>query len=122
MLVARYPATAKTIDVREDTIYIAHVNLSSGTYQFSRTLPDGTRETGRDFMKQAAMDVVNAYPELRDRLIVTVHEHAGWQLSYWTDGTIISSANDCAIFDEKAQKIRTKIINTPKRQNIQYKE
>src|SRR5262249_42985369 len=45
-------------------------------------------------------------------LLVTVYEHAGWYLSYLFDdlnaGTVVGSANDCAIFHGRAKQARVR--------------
>jgi len=61
----------------------------------------GANEWGNDLMGLIADDYAAEHPDLRP-LIVSVHEHAGWHLSYLygaagiADGTICGTANDAA--------------------------
>jgi hypothetical protein len=52
-----------------------------------------SNEWGNVVMAQIAQEHFAAHPDCE---FVEVHEHAGWYLGYRRDGTIWSTANDCA--------------------------
>lgn len=62
----------------------------------------GSNEWGNQLMRQLADDYAAEHPDVRP-LIVSVHEHAGWHLSYLygaagiAEGTICGTANDAAV-------------------------
>lgn len=61
-----------------------------------------SNEWGNDLMGLVADDYAAEHPDVRP-LVVSVHEHAGWHLSYLYgapgigDGTICGTANDAAV-------------------------
>ena len=61
-----------------------------------------SNEWGNEFMRQVADEFAKDHPDNRP-LIVSVHEHAGWYLSFLygapgiADGTICETANDSAV-------------------------
>ena len=65
----------------------------------------GSDEWGNDLMGLVADDYAAEHPDLRP-LIVSVHEHAGWHLSFLygasgiSDGTICGTANDAAVLTQ----------------------
>jgi hypothetical protein len=66
-------------------------------------LADG--EYGNEKMKQVASEAFAKRPEEQGKvLVVEVHEHAGWYLTYLRDGTIVGTANDMASFSDEAKR------------------
>jgi hypothetical protein len=71
------------------TVYRVFIHLASN-------------EWGNDLMGLVADDYATEHPDQRP-LIVSVHEHAGWHLSFLygasgiDDGTICGTANDAAV-------------------------
>jgi hypothetical protein len=65
----------------------------------------GESDWGNDLMGLLADDYAAEHPDLRP-LVVSVHEHAGWHLSYLygaagiADGTICDTANDAAVLSQ----------------------
>ena len=61
----------------------------------------GPKEWGNELMSQVATEAFAADPLLD---AVEVNEHAGWLLTYLRDGTIVDTANDQAVLNDKATK------------------
>jgi hypothetical protein len=59
----------------------------------------GPKEWGNELMSQVATEAFSADPSLD---AVQVNEHAGWFLTYLRDGTIVDTANDRAVLNDKA--------------------
>ncbi len=64
-------------------------------------------ECGNELLQRIALAVFDDHPEDRETVVVEVHEHAGWYLTYGViDGriTCVGSANDSARFDPKVKE------------------
>ncbi len=59
-------------------------------------------EYGNELMQAVAQEYFDSHPNVAD-LVVEVHEHGGWWLSFLRDMTIVGTANDCAVLSEKAK-------------------
>jgi hypothetical protein len=61
----------------------------------------GPKEWGNELMYQVAREAFAADPSLH---AVQVNEHAGWFLTFLSDGTVIGTANDQAHLGDKATR------------------
>lgn len=69
-------------------------------------------EWGSDLMDRIAKDYFDTYIGDKTRLVVEIHEHAGWFLAYGFIGgrvRTIGSANDSARFDEDVKAFWKKL-------------
>ena len=62
------------------------------------------REFGNDLMAKVAAYEFTRHKDL-PQLFVMVVEHGGWWLQFAKDGTIIGTANDCAVLSMRAKQI-----------------
>jgi hypothetical protein len=63
------------------------------------------KEFGNDIMWQIAEREFAKHKDL-PLLFIMVIEHGGWWLQYAKDGTIVGTANDCAVLSEKARRYK----------------
>ena len=66
-------------------------------------------EWGNRIMARVATETFAAHPEAD---VVMVYEHAGWCLGFLSDGTVVSSANDAAVFHGKAKEFLLRLRST----------
>ena len=59
----------------------------------------GPKEWGNELMSQVASEDFNVDLSLD---VVQVNEHAGWHLTFLSDGTVVGTANDQARLNDKA--------------------
>jgi hypothetical protein len=66
-------------------------------------------EWGNRTMARIAKETFENFPEAD---MVMVYEHAGWCLGFLSDGTVVSSANDAAVFHGKAKEFLLQLRST----------
>jgi hypothetical protein len=66
----------------------------------------GPREWGNDLVRQVAKGAFDADASLD---AVEVNEHAGWNLTFLRDGTVVGTANDQAHLDDRATEFLNSI-------------
>jgi hypothetical protein len=61
----------------------------------------GPKEWGNDLMRQVATEAFDSDDSID---AVQVSEHAGWYLTFLRDGTVVGTANDQALLNDKARE------------------